>query len=137
SPNSGVTLFSLSPFAPSSQFQTSIAACVRVMYKPKPKCHECCIMPKHISLSDVVCSSRSVPDFGSRFKSVWWSALVVGFQSAKWLGPAQLRPPHLSRPGPSRPARPRRPKPPPHAPPPLSLSHLDLPRNNFPLPLPP
>jgi hypothetical protein len=70
SPNSGVTLFSLSPFAPSSQFQTSITACVRVMYKPKPKCHGCCIMPKHISLSDVECSSRSVPDFDSRFKSV-------------------------------------------------------------------
>jgi hypothetical protein len=51
-------------------FKTSITACVRVMYKPKPKCHGCCIMPKHISLSDVVCSSRSVPDFGSRFKSV-------------------------------------------------------------------
>jgi hypothetical protein len=53
-----------SPFAPSSQFQTSIATGVRVMYKPKPKCHGCCIMPKHISLSDVECSSRSVPDFG-------------------------------------------------------------------------
>jgi hypothetical protein len=70
SPNSGVTLFSLSPFAPSSQFQTSITTCVRVMYKPKPKCHGCCIMPKHISFSDVECSSRSVPDFDSRFKFV-------------------------------------------------------------------
>jgi hypothetical protein len=70
SPNSGVTLFSLSPFAPSSQFQTSIAAGVRVMDKPKPKCHGFCIMPKHFSLSDVECSSRSVPDFGSRFNSV-------------------------------------------------------------------
>jgi hypothetical protein len=70
SPNSGVTLFSLSPFAPSSQFQTSIAAGVRVMYKPKPKCHGCCIMSKHISLSEVEGSSRSVPDFDSRFKSV-------------------------------------------------------------------
>jgi hypothetical protein len=70
SPNSGVTLFSLSPFAASSQFQTSIAAGVRVMYKTKPKSHRCCIMPKHISLSDVECSSRSVPDFGSRFNSV-------------------------------------------------------------------
>jgi hypothetical protein len=70
SPNSGVTLFSLSPFAPSSQFQTSIATGVRVMYKPKPKCHGCCIMLKHISLSDVECSSRSVPDFDSRFNSV-------------------------------------------------------------------
>jgi hypothetical protein len=70
SPNSGVTLFSLSPFSPSSQFQTSITACVRVMYKPKPKCHGCCIMPKHISLSDVECSSCSVLDFDSRFKFV-------------------------------------------------------------------
>ena len=70
SPNSGVTLFSLSPFALSSQLQTSIAAGVRVMYKPKPKCHGCCIMPKRISLSDDECSSRSVPDFDSRFKSV-------------------------------------------------------------------
>jgi hypothetical protein len=70
SPNSGVTLFSLSYFAPSSQFQTSIVTGVRVMYKPKPKCHGCCIMPKHISLSDVACSSRSVSDFGSRFNFV-------------------------------------------------------------------
>jgi hypothetical protein len=70
SPNSGVTLFSLSPFAPSSQIQTSIAAGVCVMYKPKPKCHGYCIMPKLISLSDVECLSRSVPDFGSRFNSV-------------------------------------------------------------------
>jgi hypothetical protein len=70
SPNSGVTLFSLSCFASFSQFQTSIAAGVRVMYKPKPKCHGCCIMPKHISLSDVECSSRSVLDFDSRCNSV-------------------------------------------------------------------
>jgi hypothetical protein len=57
-------------FAPSTQFQTSIATGVRVMYKPKPKYHGCCIMPKHISLSDVQCSARSVPDFDSRFNSV-------------------------------------------------------------------
>jgi hypothetical protein len=41
--------------------------------------------------------------------------------------------PNLAQPssaGPPWPARPRRPKPP-HAPPPLSLSHLDLPRNNL------
>jgi hypothetical protein len=55
-------------FAHSSQFQISIAIGVRVMYKPK--CHGCCIMPKHISLSDVECSSRSVPDFDLRFNSV-------------------------------------------------------------------
>jgi hypothetical protein len=55
-------------FAHSSQFQISIATGVRVMYKPK--CHGCCIMPKHISLSDVECSSRSVPDFDLRFNSV-------------------------------------------------------------------
>jgi hypothetical protein len=57
-------------FAHSSQFQTSIVTGVRVMYKPKPKCHGCCIMPKHISWSDVECSSRSVPDFDLRFNSV-------------------------------------------------------------------
>jgi hypothetical protein len=57
-------------FAHSSQFQTIIVTGVRVMYKPKPKCHGCCIMPKHISLSDVECSSRSVPDFDSRFNFV-------------------------------------------------------------------
>jgi hypothetical protein len=80
------------------------------MYKPKPKCHGCCIMPKHISLSDVECSSRSVPDFGSRFNS------------AKWPGPAQPSPAQPNRPGPPRPARPRRPNPPPPCAPLLSLS---------------
>jgi hypothetical protein len=54
---------------------------------------------------------------------------VVGFRSAKWPGPTQ---PGLVRPGPARPWRPQ----PPHAPL-LSLSHLDLPRNNLPLPPPP
>jgi hypothetical protein len=49
-----------------------------------------------------------------------------GFRSAKWLGPAQ--------PSPARPCVPLAPTPP-HAPP--SLSHLDFPRNNLPLPLPP
>jgi hypothetical protein len=75
--NLGVEFFLLfshqirvAPFAPSSQFQTSIATSARVMYKPKPKCHGCCIMPKHFSLSDVECLSRSVPDFDSRFNSV-------------------------------------------------------------------
>jgi hypothetical protein len=62
--------FLFPPFALSSQLQTSIVTGVRVMYKPKPKSHGCCIMPKRISLSDVECSSRSVPDFGSRFNSV-------------------------------------------------------------------
>jgi hypothetical protein len=57
-------------FAHSSQFQTSIVTGVRVMYKPKPKCHGCCIMPKHVSWSDVECSSRSVLDFDLRFNSV-------------------------------------------------------------------
>jgi hypothetical protein len=80
--------FLFSRFAPSSQFQTSIATGVRVMYKPKPKCHGCCIMPKHISLSDVECSSHSVPDFGSRFNFRLVVVHVVGFRSAKWPGPA-------------------------------------------------
>ena len=57
-------------FAPFTQFQTSIATGVRVMYKPKPNYHGCCIMPRHISLSDVECSSRSILDFDSRFNSV-------------------------------------------------------------------
>jgi hypothetical protein len=57
-------------FAPSSQFQTSIATGDRVVYKPKPKSHGCCIMLKHISLSDVECLSRSVPDFDSRYNSI-------------------------------------------------------------------
>ena len=45
-------------------------------------------------------------------------------------GPAQPSPAQPSRPGPPRPARPWRPNPP-MRPPPLSLSHLDLPRNNL------
>jgi hypothetical protein len=57
-----------------------------------------------------------------------------GFQSAKWLGPTQ---PNRAQPGPVRsgPACPWRPHPPMR--PLLSLSHLDFPRSNLPLPLPP
>jgi hypothetical protein len=53
-----------------------------------------------------------------------------GFRSAKWPGPTQPGP---ARPGPARPWCPH----PPMHPLLLSLSHLDLPRNNLPLPLPP
>jgi hypothetical protein len=54
------------------------------------------------------------------------------FRSAKWPGPTW---PNPARPGPARPCAPLAPTPP-HAPL-LSLSHLDLPRNNLPLPPPP
>jgi hypothetical protein len=136
SPNSGVTLFSLSFFAPSSQFQTSIVTGVRVMYKPKPKWHGCCIMLKHISLSDVECclvpfriSIRDLIPFSGRARR--------GFRSAKWLGPTQ---PNPTQPGPARPCAPGAHTP--HVPPPLlslsliwisratnslSLFHLSLP----------
>ena len=62
------------------------------MYKPKPKCHGCCIMPKHISLSDVECSSRSGFRFAIGFRLV--VVLVMGFDPR--CSPAQ---PGLARPG--------------------------------------
>jgi hypothetical protein len=88
-------------------------------------------MPKRTSLSDVACSSRSVSDFGWRLISFNGRA-CRGFRSAKWPGPTQSSP---ARPGPAPSGpRPRRPTPPPHAPLLLSLSHLDFPRSNLPLP---
>jgi hypothetical protein len=99
------------------------------MYKTKPKCHGCCIMPKRTSLSDVACSSRSISDFGWRLISFNGRARR-GFRSAKWPSP--------TRSGPVRPACPRRPTPPlPMRPLLLFLSHLDFPRSHLPLPLPP
>jgi hypothetical protein len=87
------------------------------MYKPKPKCHGCCIIPKRTSLSDVACSSRSVSDFGWRLIS-FNGRVCRGFRSAKWPGLTQSSP---ARPGPAH--APRRPTPPPYAPPPpLPLS---------------
>jgi hypothetical protein len=56
-----------------------------------------------------------------------------GFRPAKWLGPNPTQP-SLVRPGP---ARPWRPHPPPMRPLLSSLSHLDFPSSNLPLPLPP
>jgi hypothetical protein len=114
---------------PGVETPTSIVTGVRVMYKPKPKCHGCCIMLKHISLSDVACSSRSVSDFDWRLISFKGRA-CRGFRSAKWPGPTQPSPaqPSLAQPGPARSglarhARPWHPCPPPHAPPPpLPLS---------------
>jgi hypothetical protein len=106
------SLFS-SCFALSSQFQTSIVTGARVMYKPKPKCHGCCIMPKRISLFDVACSSRSISNFDSRLEPVScvsdWVVRVVGFDPRSG--------------SPARPARPLTPLPTsPCAPPPLPLS---------------
>jgi hypothetical protein len=90
------------------------------MFKPKPKCHGCCIMPKRISLFDVACSSRSVSDFVSRLEPVScvsdWVVRVVGFDPRS--GPAQPNPTQL---GPAR--APLAPLPTsPCAPPPLPLS---------------
>jgi hypothetical protein len=89
-------------------------------------------MPTHISLSDIACSSRSISVFGSRLEPVScvsdWVVRVVGFDPRS--GPAQ---PNPTRPGPARPWRPH----PPMRPLLHSRSHLDLPRNNLPLPLPP
>jgi hypothetical protein len=95
------------------------------MYKPKPKCYGCCIMPRRISLSDIACSSRSVSVFGSRLEPC--RASLFGL-CVSWVSIREV----------ARPCAPLAPTPPPMRPPsPLSLSHLDLPRNNFPLPLPP
>jgi hypothetical protein len=59
-----------------------------------------------------------------------------GFRSAKWPGPTQ---PNPAQPGPvwPGPPAPGHPGPPPPRPLLLSLSHLDFPRSNLPLPLPP
>jgi hypothetical protein len=87
-------------------------------------------MLKHISLSYIACSSRSVSVFGSRLEPVScvsdWVRRVVGFDPRS--GPTQ--------PGPAQPCAPLAPTPP-MRPLLLSLSHLDFPRNNLPLPLPP
>jgi hypothetical protein len=99
------------------------------MYKSKLKSHGCCIMPKRISLFDVACSSRSVSNFDSRL-GPFEGHTCHRFRSAKWLDQ-----PSPAQPGPVRsgPARPWRPTPPMR---PLfsSLSHLDFPCSNLPLP---
>jgi hypothetical protein len=114
------SLFS-SGFALSSQFQTSIVTSVRVVYEQRPKCHGCCIMPKHISLSEIACSSRSVSVFGSRLEPVScvsdWVMRVVGFDPRS--GPAQPSPARSSL---ARPCAPLAPTPPHAPPPPLPLS---------------
>jgi hypothetical protein len=91
-------------------------------------------MPKRTSLSDVACSSRSVSDFSWRLIS-FNGRVCRGFRSAKWPGPTQSS---LARPGPAQsgPRDPGAPPPLPMRPLLLSLSHLDFPRRNLPLPLP-
>jgi hypothetical protein len=88
-------------------------------------------MPKHISLSDVACSL--VP---SRFSVRDWSLFdghaCRGFRPAKWPGPNPAQPSPVW-PGPTCPWCPH----PPMRPLLSSLSHLDFPRSNLPLPLPP
>jgi hypothetical protein len=67
SPNSGVTLFSR--FAPSSQFQSSIATGVRVKCKQKPKLSWVLHHAKAYFLSDVVFKSRVLLSLISDFVS--------------------------------------------------------------------
>jgi hypothetical protein len=86
------------------------------VYKQKPKCHGCCIIPMHISLSDIACSTRSVSVLSSRLEPVScvsdWVVRVVGFNPRS--GPTQ--------PSPARPCAPLAPTPPHAPPPPLPLS---------------
>jgi hypothetical protein len=70
------------------------------MYEPKPKCHGCCIMPTHISLSNIACSSRSVSVFGSRLEPV---------SCVLWVSICEAARPNPARPGPWRPHPPARP----------------------------
>jgi hypothetical protein len=91
-------------------------------------------MPKHISLSDVACSSRPVSDFWFAIGFRLVVVRVVGFDPrcvTAWPSPAQ--------PGLVQNARPWRPLPSPCAPPPTNpfVSFDFLPRSNLPLPLPP
>jgi hypothetical protein len=77
-------------FAHSSQFQTSIVTGVRVMYKPKPKCHGCCIMPKHFL--GLMLSVRLVP-----FRISICDLISFSGPRASWVfdprsGPAQPSP---------------------------------------------
>jgi hypothetical protein len=89
------------------------------MNKPKPKGHGCCIMPMRILC--LMLRVRLVPFRISVHDLIPFSGRARrGLRSAKWLGPAQ--------PGPARPCAPLAPTPPPCT---LSLSHLDLPRNNL------
>jgi hypothetical protein len=94
-------------------------------------------MPKHISLSDVACSSRPVLDFWFAIRFHLVVVRVVGFDPqcvTTW--------PNLAQPGPAQPGPTRAPLVPPalpmHAPPPNPFVSFDfLPRSNLPLPLPP
>jgi hypothetical protein len=102
------------------------------MYKPKPKC-----MGVASCRSAFLCLMSCVRLIPSRISIHDWSPFegraCRGFRSAKWPGPTQPSP---ARSGPARPARPGAPAHLPMRPLLLSLSHLDFPRSNLPLPLP-
>jgi hypothetical protein len=91
-----------SRFAPSSQFQSSIATGVRIAYKQNLSCHGSCIMPNHISLSDVVFNRLCcLVSFQILFRELDYDLLLCVPQDFDpRCGPAQ---PGLARPGPARP----------------------------------
>ena len=90
------SLFS-SRFAPSSQFQSSIATGVRIVCKQNLSCHGCCIMTNHISSSDVVLNrvfcSVSFRDLDSDLWSrVLWASIPArdpALPGPAWPGPAR------------------------------------------------
>jgi hypothetical protein len=92
------------------------------------------------SRSAFLCLMSRVRLVPSRISIRDWSPfegrVCRGFRSAKWPGPTQPNPARLglARPGPRVPGAPAHI---PMRPLLLSLSHLDFPRSNLPLPLPP
>jgi hypothetical protein len=75
---------------PLPQFQTSIVTSVRVMYKPKPNCHGCCIMPS--TFLCLMLSVRLVP-----FRISVRDLIPFSGPRSSWVfdprsGPAQLSP---------------------------------------------
>jgi hypothetical protein len=88
-------------------------------------------MPKHISLSDVACSSRSVSVFGSRLEFVLWSC--VSWVSTREVARPQ---PNLAQPGPVWPDPALRAPGAhtPHAPPPLLSLSFGFPAQQPPSP---
>jgi hypothetical protein len=113
-------------FAP-SQFQSNIATGVRVMCKQNLSGHECCIIPNHISLSDVVLNRvRCLVSFRILLRELisdLWLCVPRGFDPR--CGPAHPDPTQ-----PSSACAPLAPVPSPCAPL-VSLPHSILPRSNL------
>jgi hypothetical protein len=119
-------LFS-SRFAPSSQFQSSIATGIRIACKQKPKLtwvlHHAEAYFLVWWLCFIACSPRLVSDFDPRLDSDQWLCVPWDFDPRR----------DLAQPGPAQP-RPGAPLPLPHACPPcLSLSLIQFSRAQLPL----